>query len=187
MTLPIRTLPIVEAWDCHGCGRCCRGTIIRLNDGDRERLRRTALGRAPRLSRPEDRHPPRLVETAARSGKRKDGRCIFLTEDGLCRIHREFGLAAKPLVCQMFPFQLVPLEDHAYLTIAAFLPYGSSRPGTQHRGVCRRRPADGRAGRAGWPPRGSAAGGPPAAVAAGSRRYAWPTKSSGSFATSGIH
>ena len=41
--------------------------------------------------------------------KRGDGRCVFLGEDNLCVIHREFGLEAKPLACQMYPFVLTPV------------------------------------------------------------------------------
>jgi len=25
MPLPLKALPILEQWDCHGCGMCCRG------------------------------------------------------------------------------------------------------------------------------------------------------------------
>jgi lysine-N-methylase len=39
MALSVVTLPIVEHWDCHGCGNCCRSTIIPLNDVDLRKLR----------------------------------------------------------------------------------------------------------------------------------------------------
>lgn len=122
MTLPIRTLPIVEKWDCTGCGGCCPGSLIRLNEGDIERLRQQDWEHHPdyRGQKILIRHgwwkPEYLL------AKRKDGRCIFLADDGLCRIHRELGLEAKPLVCQLFPFQLVPLEKFAYLTLRRYCP-----------------------------------------------------------------
>jgi lysine-N-methylase len=40
--------------------------------------------------------------------QREDGACVFLMDDGLCRIHREHGFAEKPIACQMFPFVPVP-------------------------------------------------------------------------------
>ncbi len=40
--------------------------------------------------------------------QRADGACVFLQEDGKCRIHAEFGFAEKPTACQLFPFVLVP-------------------------------------------------------------------------------
>jgi hypothetical protein len=39
MTLPIRTLPIVEHWDCHSCGFYGRGTKFKLSDEDLKRVR----------------------------------------------------------------------------------------------------------------------------------------------------
>lgn len=131
MTLPIRTLPIVEKWDCHGCGNCCRGTLIRLNEGDIERLREQDW---------EHHSDYRGQKILIRHGwlkseyflaKRKDGTCIFLGDDGLCRIHRELGLTAKPLVCQMFPFQLVPLENFAYLTLRRYCPSAAAEQGRE--------------------------------------------------------
>jgi lysine-N-methylase len=129
MTLPIRLPPIAEAWDCHGCGRCCPGTIIRLSEDDRARLREQHWERHPdfRGRKLITRHGLRNPEYSLAKGK--DGRCVFLEADGLCRIHREFGLAAKPLVCQMFPLQLVPLEDHACLTLRRFCPSAAAGQG----------------------------------------------------------
>ncbi len=66
-----------------------------------------------------------------RLAHRPDGYCVFFTDTGRCRIHEEFGEAAKPLVCRMFPYQLVPLENFAYLTIRRNCPsaaLGRGRP-----------------------------------------------------------
>ena len=129
MTLPIRILPIVEQWDCRGCGHCCRGTIIRLKDDDLQRLRKQHWEQHPdyRGQKIVVRHG--LWKPDYFLAKRKDGCCIFLTDDGLCRIHRDFGLTAKPLVCQMFPFQLVPLEEFACLTLRRFCPSAAADQG----------------------------------------------------------
>jgi lysine-N-methylase len=129
MTLPIRLLPITEAWDCNGCGRCCRGTIIRLNEGDQARLREQRWEQHPDFRGQKIMVRHGLWKPQYSLAKRKDGRCIFLEPDGLCRIHREFGLAAKPLICQMFPFQLVPLDDHAGLTLRRFCPLAAADHG----------------------------------------------------------
>lgn len=43
--------------------------------------------------------------------QREDGACVFLLEDGRCRIHAELGLEAKPLACRMFPFSVAPAEE----------------------------------------------------------------------------
>jgi Fe-S-cluster containining protein len=140
MSLPVRTLPIDERWDCHGCGRCCRGTIIELDADDLRRLR----------SQRWDEHPDyRGQAIVVRGGllrrrdhlaKRPDGSCIFLMADGRCRIHREFGMEAKPLVCQMFPLQIVPLDQFAYVTLRRFCPSAAAdqgRPLDEHRATAR--------------------------------------------------
>jgi len=131
VTLPIKTLSIVERWDCTSCGQCCRGAIIPLDGADLQRLR----------SQQWDKHPDyRGVKTIVRQGvfprryrlaQRDDGRCVFLTEQGRCRIHEEFGLAAKPLVCRMYPLQLVPLDDVALLTVRRSCPTAAADQGRE--------------------------------------------------------
>jgi len=122
MTLPIRTLPVAEQWDCHSCGNCCWGVIVALNDGDLERLKDQRW----------DEHPDfRGIRTIERLGfwqkgfrvaHRPDGNCVFLTPEKLCRIHQEYGEAAKPTLCRMYPFQLVPMDDVAFLTLRRSCP-----------------------------------------------------------------
>ncbi len=137
-TLPIKTLPIVERWDCTSCGQCCRGTVIPLDDDDLRRLR----------SQEWDKHPDyRGVQTVVRQGvvrrryrlaQRDDGRCVFLTEQGRCRIHEGFGFAAKPLVCRMYPLQLVPVDDVVLLTLRRSCPAAAADQGRElreHRGT----------------------------------------------------
>src|SRR5262249_49323159 len=38
--------------------------------------------------------------------------CVFLSDEGRCRIHERFGYETKPLPCRLFPFILVPTGDH---------------------------------------------------------------------------
>jgi lysine-N-methylase len=120
MTLPIRVTPILEHYDCRGCGDCCHGTIIPLREDDYERIRG---------QRWEERPEYRGAKIFVRSGlfkrqyhlaKRGDGSCVFLSPENRCRIHEEFGPAAKPLVCQIAPLQLVPVGDHANLTVRRY-------------------------------------------------------------------
>ena len=39
-----------------------------------------------------------------------DGVCVFLEADDRCAIHRRLGAAAKPAICQQYPFALVQTE-----------------------------------------------------------------------------
>lgn len=135
MSLPLATLPMAERWDCQSCGICCYGSIVRLSEQDREKLRQQGW----------DKHPDyRGIQTIVREGwfssqyhlaQRSDGSCVFLMPDGLCRIHKEFGFEAKPLLCQMFPRQIIPLGDKAVLTIRRACPSAAQdlgRPVDEH-------------------------------------------------------
>lgn len=131
LTLPIKPLPMVERWDCAGCARCCRGSLVPLDDDDLQRLR----------SQHWDRHPEyRGIPTVSRQGlfrrryhlaQRDDGSCVFLTDQGRCRIHQDFGFDAKPLVCRMYPLQLVPVDQTAWLTLRRSCPTAAADRGRE--------------------------------------------------------
>ena len=40
-----------------------------------------------------------------------EGRCVFLGEDLLCRIHKEYGFQEKPRRCQEFPIKMLRTES----------------------------------------------------------------------------
>ena len=93
-----------QKYSCHGCGVCCRDFTVQLRDEDLEKLERqdweNVIGHSV------------VVNFRGRSYLRRhaDGSCVFLKEDGLCRIHADHGFAAKPIACQVFPFNLAPGE-----------------------------------------------------------------------------
>jgi lysine-N-methylase len=129
MSLPIRPLPILENWDCHGCGICCRGAIVVLNDVDLERIR------AQRWDEDPDFHGKKILvrvglfDKRYRLAHRKDGVCIFQDSDKLCRIHKQYGYDAKPHVCRVAPLQVVPLENMAYVTLRRYCPSAAADRG----------------------------------------------------------
>ena len=120
MTLPVRPLPILERYDCHGCGDCCFGTIIPLSAEELTRIRGQGWERHPDFRGVKLFVGLGLFKRRYQLAKRPDGACIFLTSQRRCRIHEEFGPAAKPLVCQIAPLQLVPLEKFAYVTVRRY-------------------------------------------------------------------
>lgn len=128
-SLPLRALPIVEQWSCQGCGVCCRGSIITLNDDDLAKLA------AQHWDQHEQFRHVKITEREALFGgrrvlaKRADGSCVFLTDAGRCAIHELHGVEAKPAVCRMFPLQLVPLEKFAYLTPRRSCPTAAADAG----------------------------------------------------------
>lgn len=120
--VPLKSGEQSEQWDCHQCGVCCHGSIVPLSLDDAERLRSQQWENEPEFHRTPltVRHP--TAASSRRLAHRDDGTCVFLNEDGLCRIHTKFGEHAKPTVCQTFPLQLVPREKHAVLTIRRACP-----------------------------------------------------------------
>jgi len=130
MSIPLKPLPIVEHWDCHGCGICCRGAIVALGEEDLRKLREQHWEQDPEM-----RGVKYLVRMGGLFSKRyrlahqKDGRCVFQRDDKLCRIHAQFGYEAKPSVCRLAPLQMVPLERFAYVTLRRYCPSAAADKG----------------------------------------------------------
>jgi len=96
-----------QRYSCHGCGNCCRDFTVQLRESDLRRLREQKWEEKLGM-------PPTVAfrgETYLR--QREDGSCIFLMENGLCRIHAEYGFEEKPIACQLFPFSLTPARRGA--------------------------------------------------------------------------
>jgi lysine-N-methylase len=111
MSLPPLQLPIIQNWSCHSCGGCCRQHLIEITEEERQRIAGQNWTAADGI--PAD--PPPVVWFAGppwkkryRLAHRADGACVFLNEQGLCRIHAKFGEAAKPLPCQLYPYAFHP-------------------------------------------------------------------------------
>ncbi|MCX7428008.1 MAG: YkgJ family cysteine cluster protein [Planctomycetia bacterium] len=135
MPLPIKTLPILEQWDCHGCGICCRASSILLNDADLRRLREQHWEKHPDFRGKKILVRAGLFDRHFRLALRKDGTCVFQDADRRCRIHREFGYDAKPHVCRMAPLQMIALEKFAYVTLRRYCPSAAAdngRPMEEH-------------------------------------------------------
>lgn len=54
--------------------------------------------------------------------QRDDGACVFLEDNGYCRIHARHGFTKKPLACQMFPFTLMPATSGAQVGLSYACP-----------------------------------------------------------------
>ena len=137
MTMPVRSLTVLQNWDCNGCTMCCRSYHVSVSDQERDRIEAQGWDREPEYQGT----PLFVLEGHAGRGfsrrlnHRADGSCVFLGADNRCRIHAKFGSAAKPFACRVFPFVLVPAGDHwrvglRYACPAA--PTNSGRPLTEH-------------------------------------------------------
>jgi Fe-S-cluster containining protein len=78
--------------------------VVHLFDSDRQTIDNLDLARG--LDRPA------YVRLGSQwvLNQRDDGACVFLDPDGLCAIHRQHGINAKPVACRMFPFSVRPVR-----------------------------------------------------------------------------
>ncbi len=100
---------------CTGCGSCCLGVNVgpvgeAVAQGVRDRMAdldpETVPGKAPFFTMVPDGEEDEVLVCQSRNGA-----CLFLDPDGLCRIHRRLGAPAKPLVCRLFPYRFVWTPD----------------------------------------------------------------------------
>jgi lysine-N-methylase len=113
MSLPLRHLPVVQNWDCHVCGSCCKEYLVTISDEERERIEGQAWENDPVVNGlPLFKKRGPWWRRRYQLNHRSDGSCVFLTAEGRCRIHERFGYETKPLPCRLFPFVLIPAGDH---------------------------------------------------------------------------
>ncbi len=137
----LKSLPIVERWDCQGCGQCCHGIIVPLDEADLRRLREQGWSQRPEFRKERIVRRLGFWGNQFQLGKRPDGTCVFLGPNARCRIHAELGEEAKPRVCRAFPVQTVPLDQFAYVVLRRCCPAaaaGLGRPADLHRDDIRR-------------------------------------------------
>jgi lysine-N-methylase len=138
MAWPVRHLPVIQNWDCHGCGECCHEYEVHVTEAERQRILAQgweadpAVGGVPLFVRVGRWWGRKRYRLNTRGG---DDACVFLNEKGLCRIHAKFGGAAKPLACQVYPFTFTPSGDHWRVGVRFACPSAADnlgRPATAH-------------------------------------------------------
>lgn len=104
-------LPTIQNWDCHSCSDCCSRHIVEITAEERQ----TILDQGWSDDDEFTEGTPILVRDQGafwnrrwRLGQRPDGACVFLDEQGLCRIHAKFGEPTKPLACRVYPYAFHP-------------------------------------------------------------------------------
>ncbi len=113
-----------QRFTCHSCTHCCRTYIVTVTDEERERLLRQ--GWEKKLNKSADELFQRTDVGGGREkwrlGHDESGACVFLTENGLCRIHAEFGENAKPMECQIYPFTFVQTGNRVRVNLRFACP-----------------------------------------------------------------
>jgi lysine-N-methylase len=130
MARPIRSLPVIQRWDCHQCGNCCTDYWVPVTPEERRRIAEQGWSQLP-----EFQGMPLFVPYGPiwrrrwRLNQRDGDRCIFLDENGLCRIHAKFGAEAKPFACRLYPYVLVPVGDHYRISLRYACPSATANKG----------------------------------------------------------
>jgi lysine-N-methylase len=135
MPLPIRQLPVLQNWDCHVCGNCCKEYQVAISDEEKQRIEAQGwendpvIGKEPLFDR-----RGLLGSGQVQLHRRPDGSCVFLSDEGRCRIHEQFGPEAKPLFCRLYPFVLVPAGDHWRVGVRFACPSAAANKGRALKG-----------------------------------------------------
>ncbi len=119
MKKPELVLPTIQNWTCHNCGGCCRRHVIEITADEKARIEAQGWDAEPVTARKS------LViskNNTHRLAHQPDGACVFLDENGLCRIHAKFGEAAKPLACRMYPYAFHPSGDEVAVSLRFSCP-----------------------------------------------------------------
>lgn len=137
MPLPVRSLHVLQNWDCQGCSACCRHYHVSVSQEERQRIESQGWEKEPGFE-----GVPLFVRgggwfsgSSYRLNHRPDGACVFLGSDNRCRIHNRHGSAGKPLACRIYPYSLVPAGDHWKLGLRFACPSAAAdlgRPLADH-------------------------------------------------------
>lgn len=136
-TTDIVTLHLPEgiAYTCHNEGVCCNvfdtipvdaGVAATLASIDESTLNQTAGNASDSPVAVDNPAAP----PAQKIARKACGACSMLTTEKLCAIHALAGEAAKPRVCQDFPWRFVETPDGVYVGLSFVCPSVRANRGT---------------------------------------------------------
>jgi len=104
-------LPTIQNWSCHSCSECCTLHVVEITEDERQRILDQGWSDDDEFTE----GTPVMVRDLGpfwnrrwRLGQKPGGACVFLDEQGLCRIHARFGEPTKPLACRVYPYAFHP-------------------------------------------------------------------------------
>lgn len=131
----ITHLPMVQNWDCHARGSCCKEYQVAVTDEEKKRIESQEWSKEDLQQLEPFKQVGSFWNRRTLLNHQEDGSCVFLNEDGRCRIHEKFGYEAKPLACRLFPFVLIPVADHWRVSMRFACPSAAEnlgRPVPEH-------------------------------------------------------
>jgi lysine-N-methylase len=136
-------LPVLQNWNCHNCGGCCRQHLIEITEAERQRIldQHWTAADGVETTQVVVRMNGWFGRPRYRLAHQSDGACVFLDERGLCRIHAKFGEAAKPLACLVYPYAFHPAGKSVAVSLRFSCPsvvMNAGRPVSQQQTEIRR-------------------------------------------------
>jgi len=104
-------LPTIQNWSCHNRGGCCRQHCIEITEQEQQRIvdqKWTEADGIPPNQSVIVKYGGLFRKSHYRLAHQPDGACVFLDDQGLCRIHAKLGEDAKPLACRIYPYAFHP-------------------------------------------------------------------------------
>ena len=124
-------LPVLQNWNCHNCGGCCRQHLIEVTEVERQRILDQNWTAEDGVHQPVlTWHSGPLWRKRYRLTHTADGGCVFLDARGMCRIHAKFGEAAKPLPCRIYPYAFHPAGKSFAVSLRFSCPSVVANKGT---------------------------------------------------------
>lgn len=123
-------LPVLQNWDCHVCGTCCKEYLVRLSEDEVQKIISQNWDIDNELNGYQPFKKTGLFKKTYHLNHRLDGSCVFLGENNLCKIHGKFGMDAKPLPCQVFPYVLIPTGSEWSVGVRYACPSSAKNLGT---------------------------------------------------------
>jgi lysine-N-methylase len=113
MSFPLKNLPVMQNWDCHSCGDCCRRLEGVITAEEKQRIEALDLANDPEVAPKPWFAPVGRGSKNWRLAHRRNGQgCVFLTKGNHCRLQERFGAEVKPFACRLFPYLLIPAGNH---------------------------------------------------------------------------
>lgn len=100
------------SYHCTNCGKCCGDHwSLHLDLPTLDRMKQSWTLQTPKMQSPQDFYlqtkesPPEYVFKCV------DGKCVFLDEQNLCVMHKEWGFLQKAPNCMQYPFTFTKAPD----------------------------------------------------------------------------
>ncbi len=108
-----------QNYDCVQCGKGCLDALqVRVDEPCARRVEGSYL--ALQVQQEHGVEPFYRNDEGELVVRRLERRCVFLDEQSLCAIHRDFGIEAKPVACRSFPFTVVRTPDGVFVGLSHY-------------------------------------------------------------------